>query len=156
MIARVLSMLVVSAAVVAGAAGPSPAFGGHWTFHPEQSRNIGMMAGMKISTIIVQSTSELTVDDNSDFNGQADTQHTVYDLTGKPVSNHPIMGGTATTHSHWDGPRLVTEWESPGSITGTIVKRTELRYLSADGKTMFVESSRSGQPSMVMVFTRDR
>lgn len=156
MIAKVLSMLVIAAAVVAGAAVPTPAFGGHWTFHPEQSRNIGMMASMKISTVIVQNSSELTVDDNSDFNGQTDTQHTVYDLTGKPVSNRPIMGGTATTHSHWEGSRLVTEWESPGSIAGTTVKRTELRYLSSDGKTMFVESSRSGQPSMVMVFTRDR
>ena len=156
MIARVLSMLVVSTAVVAGAAVPPPGFGGHWMFHPEQSRNIGMMASMKISTVIVQTSSELTVDDNSDFNGQTDTQHTVYDLTGKPVRNSPIMGGTATTHSHWDGPRLVTEWESPGSIAGTTVKRTELRYLSPDGKTMFVESSRSGQPSIMMVFMRDR
>jgi hypothetical protein len=156
MIARVLSTLVVTTAVVVGAAVPPPAFGGHWTFHPERSRNIGMMASMKISTVIVQTSSELKVDDNSDFNGQADTQHTVYDLTGKSVSNSPIMGGTATTRSHWDGSRLVTEWESPGSIEGTTVKRTELRYLSPDGKTMFVESSRSGQPSMVMVFTRER
>lgn len=156
MIARVVPLLALSCALAAGAAAQRPAFAGHWTFQPAQSQNIGMMAGMKISTVIVQSTSQLTVDDNSDFNGQSGTQHTVYNLSGKPVTNEPIMGGTANTRSRWDGSRLITEWESPGSIAGTTVKRTEIRYLSPDGNTMFVESSRRGQPPMVMVFTRDR
>lgn len=114
------------------------------------------MASMAIQTTVIQSEKELTVDDHSVFNGQKDTQHTVYNLAGEPVSNTPIMGGTATTRSHWEAGRLVTVWESPGSIAGTTVKRTETRYLSADGNTMYVESSRTGQDPLVMVFTRDR
>jgi hypothetical protein len=156
MISRLIAIVALSGACVAGAANHANTLAGKWTFDPAQSKNIGMMAGMKIHTIIALSPSELTVDDHSDFNGQMDAQHTTYDLTGKTVTNTPIMGGTATTRSHWEGARLITEWESPGSIAGTVVKRTETRYLSPDGATMYVESSRSGQDSLLMVFTRDR
>jgi hypothetical protein len=156
MIRRLIAIAILGTSLDGGAATPPANLAGQWTFEPSQSKNVGMMGGMKIHTTIVQSLSELVVDDASDFNGRQDTQHTSYDLTGKHVSNTPIMGGTATTRSHWDGTRLVTEWESPGSIAGTTVKRTETRYLSPDGSTMFIESSRPGQEPMVMVFTRDR
>jgi hypothetical protein len=66
------------------------------------------------------------------------------------------MGGSATTRSHWEGMKLVTTWESEGSVAGTTVERTETRYLSPDGATMYVESGRAGHEAMVMVFTRDR
>lgn len=156
MIGALLAPVVAGAALFAGVGTQLPQFSGQWTFEPAQSRNVGMMGGMKIHTTVIQTSSDLTVDDDSDFSGQKGTQHTVYDLTGKPVGNTPIMGGTATTTSRWDGEKLVTEWESSGSIAGTTVKRIETRYLSSDGKTMYVESSRSGQEPMVMVFTRDR
>jgi hypothetical protein len=129
---------------------------GQGTYDPAQSKNVGMMAGTKIHTVVAQSPSEPTVDDYSEFNGQKDKQHTVYNLTGKAASNTPIMGGTATKRSRWEDARLITEWESPGSIAGTTVKGTESRYVSPDGATMYVESSRPGQDPMVMVFTRDR
>lgn len=156
MVGSQIAHLMLGAALLAATGATTPQFAGQWTFNPAQSRNVGMMAGMKIHTTVVQSAAELTVDDASDFNGQKDTQHTVYDLTGKPVSNTPIMGGTATTRSRWAESRLVTEWESPGSIAGTTVKRVETRYLSSDGKVMYVESSRKGQDPMVMVFARDQ
>ena len=152
---RIVIAVVAVACLTAGGA-PPPQLAGTWTFDSAQGKNLGMMASMKIHTNIVQSQSELTVDDASDFNGQQDVQHTVYDLTGKPVSNTPVMGGTATTSSRWEGDRLVTEWKSPGSIAGTTVTRIETRYLSPDGNTMYVESSRSGRDLIVMVFTRDR
>ena len=156
MISRTLFLAVLGGALAITAAAQQPSFAGRWTFDPGQSREVGMMSAMKIHSTVAQNARELTVDDTSGFNGQVDTQHTVYDLGGKPVPNHPIMGGTATTRSHWEGSRLVTEWESPGSVAGTTVNRTEVRYLSADGSTMFVESSRPNQTAMVMVFTRDR
>ncbi len=156
MIARLIALLVISSAVVAGAATAPARMAGEWTFQPALSKNVGMMSSMKIQTTVAQTPTELTIDDHSIFNGQKDTQHTVYDLRGKPVSNRPIMGGTATTRSHWEGARLVTEWQSAGSIADSTVRRTETRYLSPDGKTMYVESSRRGQDPMVMVFTRDR
>lgn len=115
-----------------------------------------MMAAMKIHTSIVRSPSELTVDDYSEFNGQKDKQPTVYNLTGKAVSNTAIMGGTAMTRSRWEDARLIAEWEAPGSIAGTTVIRTETCYVSPDGATMFVESPRLGEDPMVIVFARDR
>lgn len=138
-------------------AGSAPAnFSGSWTFDPAQSKNVGMMAQGKIHTTVVQTKAKLVVDDNSEFNGQKDTQRTVYDLTGKPVTNTSMMAGQATTRSRWEGTRLISDWESPGAIAGTMVKRTETRYLSPDGKTMYVESARAGKEAMVIVFTKDK
>jgi hypothetical protein len=131
-------------------------FSGNWAFDPAQSKNVGMMAQGKIHTTVVQTKFTIVVDDNSEFNGQKDMQHTVYDLTGKAVTNTSMMAGQATTRSHWDGTRLITDWESPGAIAGTMAKRTEMRYLSPDGKTMYVESARSGKDPMVIVFTRGK
>ena len=156
MIPTRIAMAIVAAVCLTAGGGNPARLDGKWTFDSTQGKNLGMMAGMKIHTTIVQSQSELTVDDASDFNGQQDVQHTVYDLTGKPASNTPMMGGTATTSSRWNGNRLVTEWKSPGSIAGTTVTRIETRYLSPDGNTMYVESFRSGRDLIVMVFTRDR
>jgi hypothetical protein len=156
MISRLIAIAALCAACAAGATSQSNTLAGQWNYDPAQSKNVGMMATMKIHTIIIQSPSELTVDDYSEFNGQKDKQHTVYDLSGTAVSNTPIMGGTATTRSRWEDARLITEWESPGAIDGTTVRRTETRYVSPDGATMYVESARPGQDPMVMVFTRDR
>ena len=131
-------------------------FSGNWAFDPAQSKNVGMMAQGKIHTTVVQTKVRIVVDDNSEFNGQKDAQHTVYDLTGKPVTNTSMMAGQATTRSHWEGTQLITDWESPGAIAGTLVKRTETRYLSPDGKTMYVESARSGKDPMIIVFAKDK
>ncbi len=131
-------------------------FSGNWDFDPAQSKNVGMMAQGKIHTTVVQTTFKIVVDDTSEFNGQKDTQHTVYDLTGKPATNTSMMAGQAITRSHWEESRLITDWESPGAIAGTMVKRTETRYLSPDGKTMYVESARPGKEPIIIVFTRDK
>lgn len=145
---------LLAAGVVYAASAPAN-LSGKWTFDPAHSKNVGMMAQGKIQTTVKQSKLELVVDDYSVFNGQSDTQHTVYDLTGKPVTNTSMMAGQATTKSHWEGTRLVTDWESAGAIAGTVVKRIETRYLSPDGKTMYVESARNGKDPMIIVFTKD-
>jgi len=143
-----LNAMLVSAA-------PAPAnFAGNWTFDPAHSNNVGMMAQGKIQTVITQTKTVVVVDDTSVFNGQTDTQHTVYNLTGKAVANVSMMSGRATTRSHWAATRLITDWESPGAIAGTVSKRTETRYVSLDGKTMYVESGRPGKEPMVLVFAR--
>ena len=156
MIARLIAGLALCGTLVPAAGAQVGSLSGHWTFDAKQSRNVGMMAGMAIHTTISRTSTEVIVDDVSDFNGEKDTQHTVYNLAGKPVTNTPIMGGTATTRSRWEGAKLVTVWESAGSVAGTMVERTETRYLSTDGATMYVESKRPGNEAMVMVFTRDR
>jgi hypothetical protein len=138
------------------AASAPPNFSGNWRFDPAQSKNVGMMGQAKIQTSVTQSKTSLVVDDKSSFNGQGDTQHTSYDLTGKPVTNSSMMAGQATTRSRWEGARMITQWESAGAIAGTTTTRVETRYLSADGKTMYVESARPGKDPMVMVYTKDK
>jgi len=152
----VMTLVIFLTAVVAQAASAPANFSGTWTFTAAQSKNVGMMAQGKIQTVIAQTKLQLVADDNSVFNGQKDTQHTVYDLTGKPTANRSMMAGNATTRSHWEGAQLVTEWESAGAIAGTVTKRTEKRYLSADGNTMFVESARSGKDPILMVFLKGK
>lgn len=152
----VVTFIMLFAAAVAQATPAPTDFSGNWTFVPAQGKNLGMMAQGAIQTVITQSKVQVVVDDNSIFNGQKDTQRTVYDLTGNAASNVSPMAGPSTTRSHWEGKQLITEWESAGAIAGTLTKRREKRYLSADGKTMFVESSRAGKDPIVMVFAKDR
>ena len=153
---KLMGIVLLLLAGVAYAAAPLMDFSGNWVFDPAHSKNVGMMAQGKIETTVSQTKFKIVVDDTSDFNGQRDTQHTVYDLTGKPVKNVSMMAGEATTSSHWEGARLVTNWESPGAIAGTQIKRVETRYLSPDEKTMYVESARAGHESMIMVFTKGK
>jgi len=152
----IVGFLMLLAVGVAHAAPAPTDFSGKWTFAPEQGKNLGMMGNMAIQTVITQSKVRIVVDDNSVFNGQKDSQRTVYDLAGKAAQNRSPMAGPSTTHSHWDGKQLVTEWESAGAIAGTVSKRIEKRYLSADGNTMFVESSREGKEPIVMVFLKGK
>ena len=152
---KAISAFVPLLIAILAIAAPAPAnFSGKWVFDPAQSKNVGMMAQGKVNTTMSQTNLKIVVDDRSDFNGQKDTQHTVYDLTGKPTTNTSMMAGQATTRTHWEGTRLISVWESPSAIAGTTVKRIETRYLSADGKTMFVESARPGKDPMIIVFTK--
>lgn len=154
---KYVSLALLSLATTLATAANAPAkFSGNWKFDPSQSKNVGMMAQGSIDTVVTQSKFQVAVDDTSLFNGQKDTQHTVYDLRGKPVANTSMMAGAATTRSHWQGGHRITEWQSAGAIAGTVNKRIETRYLSADGKTMYVESARQGQDPMVIVFTKAR
>jgi hypothetical protein len=129
-------------------------FSGTWEFNPTKSQNIGMMAQMKLISTVKQTKRELIVIDVSTFNGREQTNETRFDLTGKPVPNKNPMEAKAETVTSWDGDHLVTTWTSPGSIAGSTSVRTETRSLSADGKTMTVESSRRKGPAMVMVYDR--
>lgn len=155
-----LTVLVVAFTLLiaagSSAADASQSFAGSWSFDPSQSKGVGMMAEGTIVTTIKQTKKEIVVDDVSVFQGQSSTQHTVYDVSGSPVTNTSMMAGQATTRSRWVGARLVTEWESAGTIAGSVSRRTETRYLSPDGRTMYLESARAGSEPMLIVFVRGR
>jgi hypothetical protein len=129
-------------------------FSGKWEFNASKSQNIGMMAEMKLVSTVKQTPQELTISDASTFNGRDQINQVRLDLTGKPVPNKNPMEATAETVTKWDGNKLVTTWTSPGSVAGTKNVRTETRFLSTDGRTMTVESSRGKGPAMVMVYDR--
>jgi hypothetical protein len=129
-------------------------FAGKWELNTTLSKNIGMMAQMKLSATVKQTRDELAIANASSFNGADQTSELRFDLTGKPVPNKNPMEATAETVSKWDGNNLVTTWTSEGSVAGTKSVRTETRSLSGDGRTLTVESKRGNAPAMVMVFER--
>ena len=148
-----LAMLCVTAGVALAAEHAN--FSGSWEFHPEKSKNVGMMSQMKMIQAIEQSQTVLDVNTRTTFQGKDDDSKAHYDLTGKPVSNESPMGGPAETVTKWQAGKLVTTWTSETAIAGgPKVVRTETRSLSADGKTMTVESVRGSSPALVMVFEK--
>jgi hypothetical protein len=139
--------------LVAFAAGNAD-FSGTWEFNTDKSKNIGMMAQMKMSATLQQSDSALDITVHSNYQGRDQESKTHLDLTGSPAANGSPMGGPAETISKWDGSKLVTTWTSDGAVAGTKVVRTETRSLSSDGKVMTVESVRGSNPPLVMVFDK--
>lgn len=130
-------------------------FSGSWEFNPEKSKNVGMMSQMKMIQAIEQSEAALDVNTHTTFQGKDDDNKAHYDLTGKPASNELPMGGPAETVTKWQAGKLVTTWTSESAVAGgPKVVRTETRSLSADGKTMTVESVRGSSPPLVMVFEK--
>jgi len=130
-------------------------FSGAWQFNAEKSKNIGMMAQMKMEQTVQQSNSSLDITTHTKFQGREEESKTHLDLTGKPATNESPMGGPSETVTKWDGGKLVSLWTSESAVAGgPKVVRTETRSLSADGKTMTVESVRGSNPAVVMVFEK--
>jgi hypothetical protein len=130
-------------------------FSGAWQFNVEKSKNVGMMAQMKMIQTIEQSDTSLDTTTHSTYQGRDEDSKTHYDLTGKAAMNESPMGGPAETISKWDGAKLVTVWTSESAVAGgPKVVRRETRSLSADGKSMTVESVRGSNPAIVMVFEK--
>jgi hypothetical protein len=139
-------------APVVSAAGAN--FSGTWVVNPGRGQNMGMMANLKLTVTLEQTDKMLTSTDISSMQGQEQRRVVTYDLTGKAVPNAGPMGDKSQTVSKWDGNTLITTWTSEGAIAGSQVVRTETRSLSADGRTMTVETVRGSSPPVVMVFEK--
>lgn len=132
----------------------SPDFSGTWIFNPARSQNIGMMASLEDTTTIVQTAQQLTITDRARMRDQDSTRELHFDLSGKPVMNAGPLGDQSETVAKWRGSKLVVTWTAEGAVAGTKVVRTESRSLSADGKTMTVESVRGTNAPVVMVYDK--
>src|SRR5258708_28874266 len=91
-------------------------FSGPWQFAPEKSKNIGMMAQMKMIETVEQSDASLDVTTHTTFQGRDEDSKTHLDLTGKPATNESPMGGPSETVSKWDGGKLITTWTSESAV----------------------------------------
>ena len=131
-----------------------PNFSGTWIFNPARSQNIGMMASLEDTATIVQTPERLTIMDRARMQDQDSTRELHFDLSGKPVMNAGPMGDQNETVAKWRGSMLVVTWTADGAIAGTKVVRTETRSLSADGRTMTVESVRGSTAPVVMVYDK--
>jgi hypothetical protein len=129
-------------------------FSGKWALNTSKSKNIGMMAQMKLVSTIEQTPDLLIISNASTFNGQEGVNEIRLDLTGKPVTNKNPMEAPAETVSQWQGSVLVTTWTSAGSIAGTKSVRTEKRSLSSDARVLTMESRRGTSPAMVMIYDK--
>lgn len=151
--AALLALLCLTS--VGALAAKHPDFNGSWEFNPGKSKNVGMMMQARMTSSIQQTDSAIDETTHSNFQGSEQDLKTHYDLTGKPVSNDSPMAGTSETVSKWDGDKLVTTWTSASAVAGgPKVVRTETRTLSADGKTMTIESVRGANAALVMVFEK--
>ena len=147
-----ISLVVICATSVS--AQKAPDFSGRWELNTSKSQNLGMMAALHDTLIITQTPTALVIKDASTFQGQANARELRYDLTGKAVSNDGPMGDHNETVAAWMNGALVTTWTKEGAVAGTTSVMTETRSLSADGKTMSVESKRGANPPLVMVFDK--
>lgn len=150
---RIAALLICFVSLPALAANP-PDFSGKWVFNPGKSKNIGMMSDMKMTETVKQSPASVDVTTEATFQGNNQQTTTHYDLSGKAAANDSPMAGPSETVSKWEGEKLVTTWTSVGAVAGTKTVRTEIWSLSADGKTMAVESVRGSNPPVVMVFDK--
>lgn len=149
-----LPILILGLSTLAMAA-KATNFAGTWRFAVAKSKNVGMMAEMKITQTIEQSASSIDVTTHTNFQGRDEDSKKHFDLTGKEVTNPAPMGGTAQTVSKWNGGKLITTWTSDSPIAGgPKVVRTETWSLSQDGKLLTVESVRGSNPPLVMIFEK--
>jgi hypothetical protein len=132
-------------------------FSGSWQFNTDKSKNVGMMAQMKMTYAVAQSASALDVTAHTTFQGRDEDRKTHYDLAGGPSTNESPMGGPAETISKWSGGNLMTTWTSESAVAGgPKIVRTETWSLSPDGKTLTIESVRGTNPALVMVFDKSQ
>jgi hypothetical protein len=154
MIRSILASVCVIGSTAIGQTQTSPNFSGTWTFNPTRSQNIGMMASMEDTVTIVQTPAQVTITDRARMQGQDSTRELHFDLGGKPVTNAGPMGDQNETVAKWSGSTLIVTWTADGAVAGTKVVRKETRSLSADGRTMTVESVRGTNAPVVMVFDK--
>lgn len=150
---------IIMAFLVVGLAGMALAqdavdFSGTWELNTKKGENLGMVAAIQETLVIVQTQDEMKVDFSDVFQGNTTTRQVIYDLSGAPTENFAAMGDRSETVSKWTDTGLLTTWTSEGAIAGTTVVRTETRTLAADGNTMTVASARGDQPPMVMVYEK--
>ncbi len=140
--------------LIGGLAQAAPDFSGTWVLNNEKGKNLGMVAAVKETVVITQTTDKLTADFSSTFMGKTTERQVNYDLSGKGVQNEGAMGEKAETVAKFDGDKLVVSWTSEGAIAGTKVVKTETRWLSPDGRTMTVVNARPNKEPMEMVYEK--
>jgi hypothetical protein len=77
---HLIAMLCLTAGVAFAAEHAN--FSGSWEFSPEKSKNVGMMAQMKMIQTIGESDTALDVTSHTTFQGKDGDSKTHYDLTG--------------------------------------------------------------------------
>ncbi len=139
---------------IAGSVQAATDLSGTWELNGKKGENLGMMAALKETLVIVQTAEQMTFDFTDVFRGNTTTRQVKLDLTGVPVDNFAAMGDPSKTASTWVSGNLVTTWTTASAIPGTEVVRTETHALTDDGAVMTVTIERANKPNMVMVYEK--
>lgn len=152
LLSLVASLLLSATALAAG----PPDFSGNWKLNTDKGQNLGMVKAVSEKVAVKQTPEKLTLDFSTTFMMKTSQRQVTYDLTGKSsVVNEGAMGDKAETLAKWDGSKLVVTWTSEGAVAGTKTVKTEIRTLSADGRTMTVRNERPGKDPMEMVYEKN-
>ncbi len=129
-------------------------FSGTWVLNTKKGENLGMMAALEETIVVVQTAEQLTIDYTDVFQGNTTTRQVKLDLTGAAVDNFAAMGDPSKTESKWDGAKLVTTWTTASAIPGSEIIRSVTHTLSADGTELTVSSERANRPTIIMVYEK--
>ena len=171
MAAGLVAALVLGAAATTGA--QQPDFSGSWQLDRDASvlpqrpegggRRVGRLFGRgeqtvrgPAETLVVTQTSDTLFVEQRREDG---SQTLRYRLDGSSSVN-PMPRGELTTTSRWDGATIVTEGtqDIPRLLRDISIPLTERRSLSADGRTMTVESTRTmpfGDVAVTLVYRKE-
>ena len=83
--------VLIGAALLAMPILAQPSFSGKWELNAAQSKNIGMMAQMKLISIVKPTHDEMAITNVSMLDGKEQTSEFRFDLTGKSVPNKAPM-----------------------------------------------------------------
>jgi len=149
----VATMMLLLCVAVGFGQDTKPNFTGDWTLDREKSemgepgpgggggggRGRGMGMG---SFSITHEGDALVVKRKVEFQGEERTFESRHTTDGKESVNEGFRGSSIKSKTRWEGAKLVTEsvMETPNGTRET----KEVRSLSADGKTMTVETTSKG------------
>lgn len=149
----VATMILLLGVVAALAQDTKPNFTGDWVLDREKSemgdarpggrggggRGRGMGMG---SFSLAHEGDALVIKRKMEFQGEERTFESRHTTDGKENVNEGFRGNSIKSKTHWEGTKLVTEsvMETPNGTRET----KETRSLSADGKTLTVETTVHG------------
>ena len=138
-------------ALVMTALAAAPNFSGTWVLDREKSDLGGRRGGggpqgpADVTLIVKQTDTELTITRKMNMGGEERTSEAKYTLDGKENSNPGFGrgGGDVVSKTKWEKDKLVTTGKRKVNFQGNEfeVETQEVRSLSADGKTMTVETT---------------
>lgn len=128
-------------------------FSGTWILDHARGDAAALMPGLRLTSRIRQDRTEVLFEERFDDRGTITVRRARYDLTGAAARNETARG-PADAVARWEGARLVVTWTAPGAPADSADARIETRSLSADGRTMTVQSRRPGAEPVTLVFAR--
>lgn len=153
--AFLLSLVVALCTTNVALADTPPDFSGNWTLNTSKGLNLGMVKAVSEKLAVEQTPERLRLNFTTTFMLKTSHRQVNYDLSGQTsILNEGPMGDKAETLARWDGSRLLVTWTGEGAVAGTTTVKTEIRTLSADGKTMVVRTERVGKDPMELVYEK--